>query len=148
MTIKGPFAITIMVLLFLSLSANLVIAGFTLARVSGPRPGGEIERIVAIGVQAFPEQIRKTIARQAREDREALRGKLNLVEEARRQMFAAMRAEPLDQGVLELAYQSLREATVELQRAGQDIVTQALAGAPPEVRRRIRQHRRRPPPPR
>ncbi len=145
MTIKGPFAITLLVLLFLSLSANLVIAGFTLARISGPRQGGEIERIVALGVRAFPEQIREVIALRAREQREVLQGKLAVVEDARQQMFAAMRAEPFDQGALDQAYDALREATVELQRAGQDIVTQALAGAPPDVRRRIRQRHRRPP---
>ena len=54
MIIKGPFAAVLLVLLFVSVAANLTIAGFALGRSAGPERGGDIERIVALGVRAFP----------------------------------------------------------------------------------------------
>ncbi|MHA1158271.1 MAG: periplasmic heavy metal sensor, partial [Alphaproteobacteria bacterium] len=112
---------------------------------SGARPPNEIERIVALGIRAFPPQIRDEIAARGRDQRQAIRGQLRQVEQARREMFAAMRAEPFDPAALERSYEALRMATAELQRAGQQIVSGVLADAPPEVRRNIR-HRRGPRP--
>jgi len=138
MTIGKPWAIAILALLFLSLAANLVIAGFTVARVAGPRPGGEIERIVAIGIRAFPPPIQRAIQEGARDRRDEMRGRLDAVQDARMRMFEAMRAEPFDPAALDAAFADVRANTNELQRVGQEIVSEAVANAPADVRGRIR----------
>lgn len=142
MTIRGPFAATLLVLLFLSLAANLMIAGFTMGRVIGPRPGGDIERIVTMGMRDFPPEIRQAVSERARAGRNQFRAKLDEVEAARRRMFAAMRAEPLDRAELEAAFAELRQNTSALQQAGQELVAGALADASPEARRHIMPHGR------
>ena len=143
MTVRGPFAAALLVLLVLSLGINLLIAGFVLARVTGPRPGGGIERIVALGVRAFPPSVREEIAARSRAEREALETRLQRVQEARRDMFEAMRAEPFDRQQLQRAYEELNAATAELQRAGQAIVIDVLAETPADIRQEIRDRRRR-----
>ena len=143
MTLRGPLAITLLVALVLSVAVNLAIAGFIFARFNGPRPGNEVERIVAIGIRAFPPEIQKAIEEGSRAKRDQLKAKLDLVQDARRKMFDAMRADPFDAAALDAAYADVRTKTTDLQTAGQSIVTDAIANAPPEVRARIR-----PPPPR
>ncbi len=138
MTIRGPFAITLLVLLFVSLAANVVVAGFTIARIAGPRPGGEIERIVALGIRAFPPEIQRDINRQVRDQRAALRARIDAVQNARQRMFEAMRAQPFDRAALEAAFADVRTATNDVQAIGQNIVADAVAHAPPDVRRHIR----------
>lgn len=138
MTIRGPLLAILGVILFLSLAANLVIAGFAGARMFGPRPGGDIERIVAIGVRAFPPEIQREIEAGSRLKRGEMRTRLDAVQAARRQMFVAMRAEPFDSAALDAAYADLRSKTSDLQQVGQSIVFDAIAKASPEVRKRIR----------
>jgi uncharacterized protein (DUF2236 family) len=128
----------VLAVLFLSVAANLLIAGFTVARFAGPRPGGDIERIVAIGIRAFPPPIRDAIERHSRRDRDRFRQRFDAVREARQGMFEAMRAEPFDRGALDAAFADVRDTTDALQQAGQEIVAGAIAEAPPEARRRIR----------
>jgi hypothetical protein len=53
-------------------------------------------------------------------------------------MFEAMRADPFDPAALQAAYADLRARTGELQQIGQQIVADALAAAPADVRSRIR----------
>ena len=48
-----------------------------------------------------------------------------------------MRADPFDPAALEAAYADLRDKTNALQEAGQKIVLDAVAHAPPDVRKRI-----------
>lgn len=138
MTIRGPFAVTLLVVLFVSVAANLLIAGFVAARVAGPRPGGEIERIVAMGIRAFPREIRQGVESRVRSGRDEFRAKLDEIRDAHERMFAAMRAEPFDRAGLEAAFADVREKTNALQAAGQELVADAVAEAPPEVRGRIR----------
>jgi hypothetical protein len=138
-TLRGPLLIVLGVVFFLSLAANLLIAGFAAARFTGgPRQGGEIERIVAMGVRAFPPEIRQTIETSTRAKREEMRARLDDVQNARRRMFEAMRADPFNPQELEAANAELRGATDALQQAGQQIVLEAVADAPPDVRRKIR----------
>lgn len=140
MTIGRPWAIAILVLLFLSIASNLVIAGFTISRFAGPPRGKDsvIERIVAIGIRAFPPPIQSGIEDGARSHRDEVRARLDAVQEARMRMFEAMRADPFDAAALDAAFANLREQTVELQRVGQGIVGDAVAAAPADVRGRIR----------
>ena len=138
MTIRGPLLIVLAAVLLLSLAANLVVAGFTFARFAGPRPGGDIERIVAIGIRAFPPEIRKAIVDGSKAKRDEMKSLVDSVKEARQRMFEAMRADPFDPAALETAYADLRQKTSVLQEAGQQIVLDAVANASPEVRSRIR----------
>ncbi|MEX0851907.1 MAG: periplasmic heavy metal sensor [Bauldia sp.] len=138
MTLRGPFAITVLAVLFVSLALNLLIAGFVAARIAGPRAGDEIERIVAMGIHAFPPEIRRTITDKALGERHQLRERFEELKRARDRMFEAMRSEPLDRAVLEAAFNDMREKTNALQQAGQDLVAGALADAPPDVRRHIK----------
>lgn len=139
MTIGKPWVIALFAVLFLSVAANLVIAGFAAARFSGgPRPGGSIERIVAIGIRAFPPPIQMGIKARADAQRDAMRGYIDAVQDARMRMFEAMRADPFDQAALDAAFVDLRAKTTELQRVGQQIVAEAVAEAPADVRAKIR----------
>ena len=139
MTIRGPLAAVLGVALLISVAVNLVIAGFVGSRFFGPpRPGGEIERVVAIGVRAFPPEIRDAIKRETDAERDQMRARFDAVRDARKTMFEAMRADPFDSAKLKAAYDDLRAKTDALQEAGQQIVFDAVAKAPPDVRRRIR----------
>jgi uncharacterized membrane protein len=138
MTIRGPFAVTLLALLFVSLAANLVVAGFTVARIAGPRPGGEIERIVALGIRAFPAEIRRDISEGVRGQRDELRARVDAIQEARQRMFEAMRAEPFDRNALDAAFADVRTKTNDVQAIGQSIVAAAIANASPQVRARIK----------
>ena len=137
MTLRRPLAIALFAALILSFAVNLVIAGFIVSRF-GPRPGGEIERIVAIGIRAFPPEIQRAIADESQAKRDEMRARLDGVQEARRLMFEAMRADPFDPAALNVAYADLRTKTDDLVEAGQAIVADAVAKASPEVRSRIR----------
>jgi uncharacterized membrane protein len=138
LTLRGPLAIVLLVALVLSVAINLTIAGFVFARVAGPRPGGEIERIVAIGIRAFPPEIQKAIVDGSKAKRDEMKARLDAVQDARRKMFDAMRADPFDPAALDTAYTELRARTGDLQQVGQGIVADALAHSPADVRARIK----------
>jgi hypothetical protein len=140
MTIRGPFAVTLLVLLFVSLAANLMIAGFTVARFAGPWPGGagDIDRIVALGIRAFPPEIQGDIQDEVRAHRREFRAGVDAVQAARQRMFVMMRADPFDRPGLDKAFADVRATTNDVQMIGQNIVADAIANAPPDVRARIR----------
>jgi hypothetical protein len=137
-TLRGPFAAFILLLLFVSLAANFLVAGFIVARVNTPAPTADVERVVASAVRAFPPEIQRIIADTSKADRPVLRARLDAVNKARQQMFEAMRAQPFNQTALDAAFADYRASTVALQKAGQDLVARAIAQAPPDVRRKIK----------
>lgn len=143
MTVSRPWAIALFAVLFLSVAANLVIAGFAASRFQGPPRGGPgfIERIVAIGIRAFPPPIQEDIRRRAEAEREELMRRVQAVQEARAQMIEAMRADPFDPDALDAAFADLRQRVAEMQEAGQQIVGEAVAIAPPGERIKIRLQR-------
>jgi len=142
MTIARPWVIAILAVLFLSVAANLVIAGFAAARFGGPPRGPQmIERIVAIGIRAFPPTIQQDIQRLAEAEREEIRTRIDAMQEARLRMLDAMRADPFDMAALDAAFAELRLRVSELQEAGQVIVGEAVAAAPHDVRLNIRMRR-------
>jgi hypothetical protein len=136
-TIRGPFAAVLLVLLFVSLAANFLVAGFVVARVNAGA-GNDVERLVATAVRGFPPEIQRLIADTTRNKRPQLRAGLEAVQESRQKMFEAMRAQPFNQASLDTAFAEYRAATVALQKVGQDVVSQAVAQAAPDVRRRIK----------
>ena len=137
MTIGGRFGTALLLILGLSLAANFVVAGFIAARFAGPSPPGEIERVVAIGMRAFPKELREAIDRRVRQERDQLRRHYDALRDARQRMIAAMRSEPFDPVALEAAYADVRDQTIELQAIGQNMVAEALAQASPQTRRKI-----------
>ena len=143
MTIGKPWAIALFAVLFLSVAANLVIAGFAASRFQGPPRGGPgfIERIVAIGIRAFPPPIQQDLQRRAEAERDELMRRVEAVQAARMQMIEAMRADPFDAGALDASFAELRQRVAELQQAGQAIVGEAIAIAPPDERMKIRLRR-------
>jgi len=140
MTIRGPFAVTLLVVLFVSLAANLMIAGFTVSRFTGPPGpgGGEIDRIVALGIRAFPPEIQGEIRNQVRAHHGEFRAGLDAIQGARQRMFAAMRANPFSRPALDTAFADVRTTTNDVQAIGQAIVADAIAHAPADIRARIR----------
>jgi hypothetical protein len=137
-TIRGPFAIVALLLLFLSLAANLLIAGFLAARATAPRAPADVERVVATGVRGLPQEIQRAVVEETRAKRPELRARLQAVEQAQQRMYQAMRAQPFDEAALATALGDYRDKTTALQAAGQAILADAVAKAPIEVRRRIR----------
>jgi uncharacterized membrane protein len=139
MTIRGPFAVTLVVVALVSLAANLMIAGFTVSRFTGQGPGGgEIDRIVSLGIRAFPPEIQGDIRNQVRAHRDEFRRGLDAVRASRQRMFAAMRANPFDRPALDAAFADVRSTTNDVQTIGQTIVADAIAHAPADIRARIR----------
>jgi hypothetical protein len=138
-TIRGPFAVVLLLLLFVSLAANFLVAGFVISRVNAAAVGNaDVERLVAAAVRGFPPEIQRAIADQTKANRPQLRAGLEAVQAARQKMFEAMRAQPFNQAALDAAFAEYRTSTVALQKAGQDVVAQAIGQAPPDVRRKIR----------
>lgn len=143
MTVRGPFAVILLVLLFVSVAANLVIAGFTVARFTGPpRPpgdgGGDIDRIVTLGIRSFPSEIRRTIRDRVRDERDHIRRGIDEVQDARKRMYDAMRDDTFDRAALESAFEDVRAKTTAIQKIGQDIVAESVADAPADIRRQIK----------
>jgi uncharacterized membrane protein len=139
MTLGKRWAIAIFAILFLSVAANLVIAGFAASRFGGPpRHPDLIERIVAIGIRAFPPAIRSGIQVRTEARREELRALIDSVQDSRLRMVDAMRADPFDAAALEAAFADMRVRVTELQEAGQTIVGEAVAAAPADARAQIR----------
>jgi hypothetical protein len=137
-TIRGPFAVILLLLLFVSLAANFLIVGFVVARTNAPIGTADIDRLVSLSVRGFPPEIQRTIADTSKVKGPQLRAGLDAVQQARQRMFDAMRAQPFNQAALDAAFADYRNSTVALQKTGQDVVGLALAQAPPDVRRRIK----------
>jgi hypothetical protein len=141
-TVRGRFAVTLLVVLLVSLAANLTIAGFLASRAVGPRPGGdEIDRIVSLGIHDFPPEIQRDILDQVRIRRVELDDNIGAMQAAERSMFRAMHADPPDRVALEAAFADVRSTTNDVQAIGQGIVAHAIAKSPPDVRARIRERR-------
>lgn len=137
MTIRGPFAIALLVVLGLSLAANLVVLGFAASRVGSIRMGG-LDRVVALGLRGYPQEIRRAIAADALVEREAFAKAIGDFSAARMRAFEAMRAEPFDPAALAAAFAEMREKTAVLQQLGHGAIGKAIAAAPPDEREKIK----------
>jgi uncharacterized membrane protein len=139
-TIRGPFAVVLLLLLFVSLAGNFLVAGFVAARVNVPRPPAvaDVDRVLANAVRGFPTELQRAIADAGRTSRPQLRTRLDAVQKARQEMFDAMRAQPFDPAALDAAFTDYRSSTAALQKVGEDLVAKAIANVPPDVRRKIK----------
>lgn len=138
MTIRGPFAYALVAILIVSLAANLLILGFAASRYRGADEASAIERIVALGVRAFPREMRSEINDQFGHHRSELRGAFRDVREARRHVFSAMTAEPFSRANLDAAFAEVRSETDKLQRLGQELVGDVVEAETPALRAKIR----------
>ena len=110
MSIRGSFAIALLVVLVLSLAANFVVIGFVASRVGEFRLTG-IQRIVALGVKNYPTEIRNAIMEEAATNAAALGAALADFNAARQRAFTAMRAEPFDPARLDAEFADVRAKT-------------------------------------
>lgn len=143
MTVRGPFALILVVLLVVSLAANFLILGFAAARYHDGDEHDSIERIVTLGSRAFPRDLRHQIRRELGRHHPELREAVRDLDEAREDMFQQMANEPLDREALDEAFERVRRETDRLQRLGQSLVEDILEDASPESRAKIRPRRRR-----
>jgi uncharacterized membrane protein len=143
-TIRGPFAVFLLLLLFVSLAANFMVAGFVAAgRLNAPRPAAataavDVDRVLANAVSGFPTELQRAIAEAGKANRPQLRARLDAVQKARQEMFDAMRAQPFDPVALDAAFADYRMSTAALQKVGEDLVAKALVTVPPTVRSKIK----------
>ena len=128
------------VLLFASLAANLLVAGFVIGVVVLGGPGGrdgpprlrDAGLGPLVGVLSGEERrgLREALERRAPELREArsqMRGAL-------RELLGALRADPFDAGRLSQALAHQRQVTVHVQEIGQHALIERIAQASPEDR--------------
>lgn len=138
MTIRGPAAAILLILLFVSLGLNFLGIGFVAARVGSGGQAADLARIVEIGLQTFPPEIRRSIGRDLIENRQALRAAIEDLRAAQARLYRIIQADPLDEAALEAAFANVRERTAALQSMGQETLTRAILTAPPEARAAIR----------
>lgn len=137
MTIRGRTAIVLVAVLVVSLALNFFGAGLIAAGVGFRERLAGFDRSVLQLAERFPREIRRAVAADLIARREEGFKALDELRAARREMFAAMRAEPLDRMRLERAMAAVRAKTQALQAFGQSGLAAALAAASAETRARI-----------
>ena len=138
MTIRGPLAWILAIVLLLSLAINVLIAGFVLSRLHGGPDGDDVQHIIGMIARPYPPEIRRAVMDEALARREELLGKLGAMRDARREAFDAARAEPFDPARLDAAYADMRAAAEAVQQAIQRIETDAITRAPAAARQQIK----------
>ena len=138
MTLGRPLAIVLGVVLALSLAANFFIIGFGAARIADFRGSGAIERIIALGMRPYPPEIRRAILAEALSERTGLRAALADFRVGPPETLRHDEAEPLDRAALAAAFAEMRTKATALAGIGQNVLTEAIAGASPAARARIK----------
>lgn len=137
MRITGKWAIATLVVLVLSLSLNLFVAGFVGSRVYQWRQGGMFNHMVGAYVGHFPKPLRQGLREEMFERRPEMANAMRELHRARQDMFEMMRSDRLDRAQLDAAMSKVRERTSDLQQIGQSAVLDAIANADPQVRAAI-----------
>ncbi|MFO0989547.1 MAG: periplasmic heavy metal sensor [Alphaproteobacteria bacterium] len=137
MTIRGRTAIVLVAVLVVSLALNFFGAGLIAAGVGFRQQLAGFDRSILQLAERFPREIRRAVAADLIARREEGFTALDELRAARREMFAAMRAEPLDRMRLERAMAAVRAKTQTLQAFGQSALAAALAAASAETRAKI-----------
>jgi uncharacterized membrane protein len=138
MTIRGKTAVILVVVLVISLAANFFGAGLIAAGVGFQKRLAAFDRSVMQLAERFPPEIRRAVAADLIARRDESFKALDELRAARREMFAAMRAEPFDRMRLERALAAVRARTQTLQAFGQSALGAALAAASAEIRAKIK----------
>ncbi len=138
MMIRGRTAFVLLVVLVVSVALNFFGAGLIVAGVGLQKRLAGFDRSVMQIAERFPREIRRAVAADLIARREEGFKALDELRAARREMFAAMRAEPFDRLRLERALANVRAKTQTLQAFGQSALATALSAVPAETRTKIR----------
>ncbi|MEW5421539.1 periplasmic heavy metal sensor [Amorphus sp. 3PC139-8] len=140
MTLRGSWAIGVLVALAVSLAINFTLGGFVTARMFGPHPPrGGFHSLM--GDRHYPPQMREAIRRELFDDPQ-VKERLHALRQARKDMFAAMRADPYDPAALKTALDEIQANTTALQHAGHAALERIVAETPADVRAEIGWRRR------
>jgi len=144
-TLRGSWAIGVLVALALSLAINFTVGGFFAARsVFGPDhppPRGGFSGFLTAADRAFPPQMREALRDDLFND-PTVKANFDAFRAARQEMYAAMRADPYDPAALEAALDKIQASTSALQQAGHQALERIMAQTPADVRAEIGMHRR------
>ena len=137
MLIKGRWAWAVLIVMFLSLGVNFFMLGFL---VRGGSPWMHILRNappIAGMLEDFPPDLRRTIGRQLRQDREAIRASVDAIRSKRQEIAAAFRAPVVDVNEVRGLMREVRELTVKLQERAQETLLTTVNRLPAAERARI-----------
>lgn len=140
MQLRGAWAWTILVIVFLSLGANLFLAGFLVerwrsqGRFFGPPPTMQM-------LADFPPDIRRAILRELWNDRAQFRDTFAEIGAKRRGLLDAMRATPLDENRLRTELRDIGALSSRLQERAQNATVDVLRRMTPEQRAAIGERR-------
>ncbi len=137
MTIRGKWAISLLVLFGVSLSMNLFVVGFAASRFHGMGRSGGVEHMIGGFVNRFPREIRHNLRVQLDEVRPELSREFLELGDTRRRMFSLMREDQLDMVALEEAMSEARQKLTDAMAVGQRAVLKAIEDADPASRASI-----------
>ncbi len=139
MTIRGGWAIGLLVLLALSLSANMLVVGFAAGRAITGNDGGGQSGGQSLGAQAvnmsgmeqllrrLPDDIRPIVRAEFDSRTSEVRGLFVALRQARLGIATVLLAEPFDRAALDGQLQQVRDRTTDIQETLHDIFATALA---------------------
>jgi uncharacterized membrane protein len=140
MHIRGAWAWALLIVLFMSVGANLFLAGFLAERWRSGRAFGPPPMVQMM--RDFPPEIRRAIARELWAERDQFRQAFDDIREKRRALLEAMRAPTLDEARLRSQLSEVRALTSRIQERAQDATIDALRRMSPEERALIGERRR------
>jgi uncharacterized membrane protein len=138
MTIRGRTATILVVVLVISLALNFFGAGLVAAGIGLRRSLAGFDRTVMQLAERFPPEIRRAVAGDLIARRDEGFKALDELRAARREAFAAMRADPFDRTRLERALAAVRAKTQTLQALGHSALATVLSAASAESRAKIK----------
>lgn len=137
---RRPGFVLLLVLLAVSLGANLVVAGFVLERALDTRSGSErlAERTAYAVVGHLPDAVRDPLLQAILSQKPELDRAVRDIRRSRREVRAAMRAEPLDAARLRDALAETRRRSEALLSMIDDAIAATIAGIPASDRATIK----------
>lgn len=138
MTLRGGWAIGVLVALAVSLALNFTLGGFVSARMFMPHPPprGGFSTFMTAADRAFPQEMREALRDDLFND-PSVKTHFEALRADRRKMFAVMRAEPFDPDALKSVLDEIQANTSALQQAGHAALERIVAQTPADVRARI-----------
>jgi len=137
MSLRGGWAWALVIVLILSVCLNLFMGAAAVSALSLRAAAGGIERSGGEIAERFPPAARWRIGRELLFGNRAFRQELRALGQARREMFAAMRADPFDEAALAARMVDVRARTAAVQEMSHAAMLRAVADLPAETRRQI-----------
>lgn len=133
-TVSRPGNTVLAILLLISVALNLFAAGALVATRWMHRPlGSAVEAVM----RSYPPSVRAEVRSRLFADRDVVRAAFAELGDARRKMFALMRAEPFDEKALRDAMADVRAKTASVQALLQAALLASLKGTPAAERQKI-----------